>query len=267
MNKSFAVRGSRSSFALAGAFATLGVFAPVPGTAPAASAATINFNGYQTGRHINDEYQSQGVTISADNYRAGGPNIAILFDSLRANTPDPDLEFRGAWSAGNIRFESLGKFLIVAENVSDTSPGGGDGFVDNPDDEADGGTLMMKFSTLKTSIGFDLIDVELTPQLDRVEFLLRGVPLTSVTFDKFTTPGPFFEPGVVYADRSANRISEMTIADLGIVPFDEVRWYMPECAAIDNVVFDFNPALVPEPASAALLLGGLAPLTLRRRRM
>src|SRR5215213_8040438 len=89
MTKRFVVGGGRVSFALAGAFAALGVFAPVPGAAPDASAATINFNGFQTGRHINDEYSSLGVTFSADNYRPGGPDIAILFDSLRANTPDP----------------------------------------------------------------------------------------------------------------------------------------------------------------------------------
>lgn len=265
MTNPFAVGGTRSSFALAGALAALGVFAPLPGTAPAASATTITFNGYQTGRHINDDYQGSGVSmISADNYRAGGPEIAILFDSNRTGTPDPDLEYRGAWSAGNIRFESLGKFLIVAENVRDTSPN--DGFVDNPDDEAAGGTLRMKFATPKTSLGFDLIDVELTPELDRVEFLLAGVPLKSITFDQFAKPGPFFEPGVVYADRSANRISEMTIAELGIVPFDEVRWYMPECAAIDNVVFNFNNAFIPEPGTAALLLGALAPALVARRR-
>ena len=263
MTKLFVVGGSRVSFALAGALATLGALAPLPGTAPTASAAVINFNGFQNGRHVNDEYASLGVTFSADNYRPGGPNIAILFDSDLNTTPDDDLEFGSAWSAGNIRFERLDKFLIVAENVTDTSPA--DGFVDNPDDEADGGTIFMKFNTPQTSIGFDLIDVELTPEIDRVEFLRLGVPLASITFAQFTTPGPFFEPGVVYADRSANRISPISIADLGTVPFDEVRWYMPECAAIDNIVFDNTP--IPEPATAALALGAIVPaLALRRRR-
>ena len=239
--------------------------------APDASAAAmaIDFESPKTGTIMGTQYlASHGVTISADNYRVNGPDSAILFNSNRTNTPDDDLEFGTAWAAGNITTGvNLNKFLIVAESIRDVAPA--DGFVDQPDDEAEGGTLFFRFTSAQTMVGFDLIDVELNPALDRVEFLARGVPLASISFDKFANPiSPFFEPGVAYADRSANRISQITVGELGIVPFDELRFYLPECAAIDNLHFDNNPTVAgPEPGTAALLLGAALPaLGLRARR-
>jgi hypothetical protein len=237
------------------------------------AALTIDFEAYKTGSIMGTQYQaSHGVTISADNYRVGGPDKAILFNSNRNDTPDDDLEFGGtSWAAGNIATGvNLNKFLIVAENIRDAPPIQ-DGYVDEPDDEAEGGTLFFKFSAPQTAVGFDLIDVELNPAIDHVDFVRQGVTMASITFDQFANPAsPFYNQGVVYADRSANRIAPITVASLRVLPFDEVRFYMPECAAIDNLKFDNNPAFaVPEPGSAALTLSALAGavgMRTRRRR-
>jgi hypothetical protein len=260
----FADRGRRTPFVL-GALAMFGTCAAnVSG-----AALGIDFEAPKTGTIMGTQYlASHGVTISADNYRVGGPDKAILFNSNRTNTLDADLEYGGAWAAGNIATGvNLNKFLIVAESIRDVAPA--DGFVDQPDDEAEGGTLFFKFNSLQTMVGFDLIDVELNPAIDHVDFVRQGVTLASITFDQFTNPAsPFYEPGVVYLDRSANRISPITVGELRILPYDELRFFLPECAAIDNLQWDNNPAFaIPEPASATLLLGALAPLLgLRARR-
>jgi hypothetical protein len=223
-----------------------------------AQGALIAFDEQPTGTIMSDQYlASLGVRISADNYRPTGPDKAIIFNSNRMNTPDLDLEFD--WSAGNLKGTNLSRFLIVAENLRDVSPA--NGLVDDPDDEANGGTLIFKFDRPISSIGFDLIDVELVPAIDNVEFIRQGVSLASISFDKFQTPGsPFYDPTVVYADRSANRIKPLTTAMLGIQPFDTVKFNVPECAAIDNVVF-----LLPEPATAILSAFALVPIVVRPR--
>src|SRR4051812_46395658 len=120
MTKLFAAGGARTPYAL-GVMAMFSACA-LAGTASGAS-FNIDFEAPKTGTIMGTQYQaSHGVTISADNYRVGGPDKAILFNSNRTNTPDDDLEFGGAWAAGNIATGvNLNKFLIVAENIRDVA--------------------------------------------------------------------------------------------------------------------------------------------------
>lgn len=258
---------SQSGFAKqAGMLALASVFV----SAGVASGTVVNFDNAPTGRIISDQYAvSHGVTFSADNYRAKGPDKLVIFKSDRGNTPDLDLEY--PWTAGNLAAKlpntpatHLDKILIIAENLLDSD---NNGLVDHPDDEAEGGSMFLKFNAPMSSIGFDLIDVELTPQLDSIEFLYQGQSLKTISFDQFTTPAsPYYDPTVVWADRSANRISPLTIQKLGIRSFDAVTFRFPECAAIDNITF-LNEITVPEPVTGVLTLTALAPaFALRSRR-
>jgi hypothetical protein len=251
----------RSGFAKLAAILALAAFATLSGST--ADGAGINFDEKPTGRIINTQYTaSHGVTFAADNYRAGGPDVLLAFKSDRTNTPDLDLEY--PWTGGNLVGQHLDKILIVAEDLVDFDK---NGLIDNPDDEAQGGSIFLTFNEQMSSFGLDLIDVELNPALDSIDFLLNGVSQRLITFDQFTNPAsPYFQPGVVWGDRSANRIQPLTAQKLGIRSFDAITLRLPECAAIDNL--EFLPAIVvPEPGTAVVGLGLAAlPAMLRRRR-
>lgn len=237
--------------------------------ASAVSATNVDFNDSATGRLITNQYSaSHGVTFSGDNYRPTGPDKLVIFKSDRTGTPDLDLEY--PWSAGNLAAKlpstpavHLDKILIIAEDLLDFDH---NGLIDHPDDEAQGGSIFVKFDTPKSALGFDLIDVELTPQLDSIEFLYQGQSLKTIPFDQFTNPlSPYYDPSIVWADRSANRISPLTTQRLGIRSFDAVTFRFPECAAIDNLNF-INEINVPEPATVGLTLLALGPTLAMRRR-
>ncbi|MDQ3441674.1 MAG: hypothetical protein M3478_15130, partial [Planctomycetota bacterium] len=94
-------------------------------------------------------------------------------------------------------------------------------------------------------------------QVGYISFRLRGVELTRVSLAEFIDPSSnFYDPSVVYGNRSGNRIEPMTAQELGIVAFDQLVFDMGMCYGIDNLEFQqFNGALpeVPEPSSLATM--------------
>jgi hypothetical protein len=193
---------------------------------PEAGATTIDFDSLQHGEAVDTQFSSSlGVTISAINV-GGGPDVAIAFDSLLTGTRDPDLE-GPAWSRGNLApSTSLGRLLIVAENVRDEND---DGLVDDPDDEG---------SRPAGSIFFDF-----------------------ESFGEFIEgESSFFVPDVVYGNNSANRIAPITAADLGLIQFSKVELNLGGSSAVDNIRFE----PIPEPASLVLLGAALALTSLTR---
>lgn len=231
-----------------------------------AQAAILDFDAAQHGQIIDTEFVvSHGVTISAINFQ-NGPNLAIAFDTTRTGTADPDLE--DPWAMGNVPTnQKLNKILIIAENSRDAN---GDGLIDSPDDQAETATLgsgefRFNFATVQRSFGLDLIDVEdewgLKPWF--ISYRLAGVEVSRVEFDVFIDPSsPFFTPGVVFGDNSANRINPMTAQQMNILGFNEVVINMRASGGIDNVSFE----AIPEPSSALIGMGMLIPLLARRRR-
>ena len=127
----------------------------------------ITFQGFPAGTIITE--QIAGVSIRAENARSGHPDLAIIFDSSNPTGGDVDLgapheDFGGPGKGtGGRRGEAgensaaLGKILIVAENNVDTN---GDGLIDTPDDEANGGRLYFEFSDPQDITSIYLIDVE-----------------------------------------------------------------------------------------------------------
>src|SRR5436190_16557817 len=101
-----------------------------------AAAAVLNFESQTHGKVVANQYRSYqgGITISADNFRAGGPDMAIVFDSRRTNTADPDLQ--APFVAGNLApgTTTVGNMLIIAENSIEANH---DGLIDSPDDEGE----------------------------------------------------------------------------------------------------------------------------------
>jgi hypothetical protein len=83
----------------------------------------------------------QGGTLPA------APNTAIIFDSTCAGGPDPS----GCTGGDPDLYQpAQGNVLIVAENLTDA---GSDGIVDDPDDDALGGTLSFDFSGFGFGLG------------------------------------------------------------------------------------------------------------------
>jgi len=94
------------------------------------------------------------MTLSADNAKAGHPDELLLFDSAAPTGGDSDLATPG-YGPGND--EALGMLLIVAENVNDADH---DDLVDSPDDEAEGGTMVLDFGACVSLDDFKVVDIE-----------------------------------------------------------------------------------------------------------
>ena len=232
------------------------------GFAIGANAGTITFDetGIVHGTIIDTQFQTPfGVTFSVTN-NGSGPDLGVAFDSTATGTSDPDLEDEGGWDTGNLASSTiLGNLLIIQEN----NDGTGDGVADDPDDEGSrpAGTITIDFDFLIDSIGFDLIDIEdVTNEAGSVAtFLNGGAALKTVNFADFLDLGTF-DRDVVYGNNSANRIAPLTAAEMGIGSFDQVVISMGGSGAVDNITW----STVPEPATSALLAGGLLGLGWRR---
>lgn len=111
------------------------------------------------GQTISEQWMDAGIHVSAQNARALGPDVAILFDTANPTGGDDDLATPNPASVGNTT--ALGHVLIIAENVADTSPA--DGLVDVPDDEAAGGSLIFDFDDQATICSVTLIDIDEQP--------------------------------------------------------------------------------------------------------
>ena len=96
---------------------------------------TINFNDLARGTIVDNEYQAQGVLISA----FGGCDLAMIFDTSNPTGGDHDL-------ATN----NLGNVLIISE----------DGDQHDPDDNASGGTLSFTFDEPSRVEELTFLDIE-----------------------------------------------------------------------------------------------------------
>ncbi|MFD2739397.1 Hint domain-containing protein [Sulfitobacter aestuarii] len=98
---------------------------------------TIDFNDLAAGTVVDDEYRSEGVTISA----SGGSGRAMIFDSANPTGGDRDLAS-----------DTLGGLLIISE----------DGDRCDPDDNARGGSLLFDFDAAVRMESLTFKDIEET---------------------------------------------------------------------------------------------------------
>ena len=231
-------------------------------------ASKIDFNSQPNGKVVSTQYLAKdGVTISADNFTPGHPDIAITFDTELKNTNDLDLQ--QPWTGGgNMQSHDFGNILIIAENNVDANH---DGLIDRPDDEGQSqpaGVFHFNFTVPQEVFGLDLIDCdgpsEIGPNKDYVAFFSGGKELARVGFGSFIDPtSKYYDPTVHYHDNSANHIQPIDAGELGIQSFDRVDVNMGWSTAIDNIVFDTTQVISPEPGSLVLCL---APLLFSMRR-
>lgn len=145
------------------------------GEAPAADCITIDFdedgNGEPmvAGTIISHQFAGYGVKIMAHNNASNHPSEALLFNSSEPTGNDYDLgsphtDFGGPGRGeGGVRGskgandKALGNVLIIAENVDDKD---GDMMVDDPDDEAKGGSLVFEFDQVVSVQSITLLDAD-----------------------------------------------------------------------------------------------------------
>ncbi len=104
-----------------------GPSATPPGECPPPG-LVIDFAGLAHGTILGEQYASQGVHISA--VGTNGPDAAIVFDTNLPPTHDPDLAV------------DIGNIAILAQNLNGS---GGDGIVDDPDENNFGGKVTFTF--------------------------------------------------------------------------------------------------------------------------
>ncbi len=237
-------------------------------TARTNAAGTIDFEEFVHGEILADQLKiSHGVSITANNFTEPF-NIAAVFNTLfEGVTPDPDL-LGPSWSGGNLAAlnEVLRNSMILATDDALAAPG----ILASPNDEGDrpAGEITLTFDSMKTGLGFDLIDVEsIVAEDGAVNFYLDGTLLDSVGFDEFVTVGnEFYDPTIEFGNNSANRIAPITLGQLTLSPenaeaegFNRVVFSLGGSGAIDTIQY------IPEPTTLSLLVLGGAALIRRRR--
>lgn len=229
------------------------------------NAAQIYFSSRLPGEIVNTQYTSSpyNVTISADNFVPGHPDLAVVFDTNKPQTYDTDLLY--PWTSGNLVGKNLKEILIIATNSIDAN---NDGLIDQPNDEGGrppAGQLIFKFKSAQKTFGIDMIDMgDYADELSKSFLQFKsGTTIKKVFFNEFSNPiSQYYDPTIVWGNRSANRVRPVLATQLGLSSFDEVRVQLWDSAAIDNVVFTTE---IPEPAALSLLASP-AFLMMRRRR-
>ena len=220
-----------------------------------AQAATITFDALPTGTVLANQFAvSHGVRFSAVNNTSYHPDKLVIFDTNNYTGGDLDLAY--PWAGGNLDGQQLQKIFVIAENAKDCN---NDGLIDNPDDEARGGMVTIKFDNLLESFRFDQVDRDDTNG-ERAKFYKEGVLLDTITYVEMAA----MDSTIEYGNRKANRLPLIT-ADMVGDFFDEVRICVSGSHGFDTITF--TPAVVvPEPATMCLLVGGVIPIIMKRRR-
>lgn len=165
----------------------------------------IDFNDLATGTVVDNEYASQGVTISA----AGGAGKAMIFNTASPTGGDHDL-----------RTTNLGKALIISE----------DGDSGDPDDNASGGTFTFAFDTPADVNRLTFLDIE---EGARIKFfdaqgnLIEKVNIAgagSSDDDDDDDDGPNGDNGQMIVDFDVAGVARMEVTLHGSGAIDNLVW-------------------------------------------
>jgi len=223
--------------------------------AGSASAAVLDFEGFDAGRIIDDEY-APDVAISAINL-SHGPDVALIFDTMDLNPAGGDYDLVGPFDSINPSLAdnySPGNVLIIQERNDCNFE---TGFCTTPDDEGSrpGGEFEFLFSSDITLESIDFFDIELIED--------NGNPDSEIhLFDNIGNeilPGTFYVPNTD-GDNQWNQLSFASTSGVRRIVIE-----LNGSGAIDNLTYQ----VVPVPAAAWLFgsaLGLMGWLRLRANR-
>ncbi|MEO0731255.1 MAG: SdrD B-like domain-containing protein [Bacteroidota bacterium] len=190
-----------------------------------------------------------GLTFSTNNQSTNPLN---LYDTDGTGGNDADLEFNGAgtnmWTAGNIITEMIGNVLIINADTD----------IADPNDFAGGGEIIVDSDLPLGRFAFEMVDLDL-PVQGNVTFTNTALGTSeTVNFADFEqgSGSPFAVLGVIFGDRTANRVVSATAEALGLPSFDRVVFDLPSqsgaigviCATVNQ---KFDLALVKRLDTAA----------------
>ena len=149
-----------------------------------AEAVVIDFNNLSEGKIVQSSDLPAGFTISVNNRNANHPDKGIIFNSdcppgnvgADCSGEDPDQITPGT-GIGNNHAQHM--TLIIAEDVVDTSPA--NGLVDDPDDEACGGTITFTIPDHCELRSLRLIDIDCNEEKTKVTLNLAAGGTTNLS--------------------------------------------------------------------------------------
>lgn len=209
-------------------------------------AGVIDFDDLAAGIIVDSEY-SPVMTVTVDN-RGGGPDVAVVFDTLHPSGGDLDLG--GPFNSNNPELSddyTANKVLIIHETHNCNAL-----TCDDPDDEGSrpAGRFFFDFSTSITLESIDFFDVETDENGRRPENAIR-------LFDEAGSelmPGSFYTPdtgGDNMWDRLVFNVAGVRRIELG----------MGGSGAIDNIAY----SVIPIPSAIWLFASGLIGLAVLSR--
>lgn len=188
-----------------------------------------------------------------------------LYDTEGTGGKDNDLERNsepianpGAYAGGSHPTFNYGNVLIINT----------DNNLATPNDEANGGFIALNFDVSLVNFGFDFIDLD-SANNGSITFLdVSSGNQRTVAFADFedVVGAPFRRTDVTFGDRHANRVLNISAADLGLTSFDEVKFNLLSSGGIGTIYGTTAFTQVPEPSMPAILAGSIAILGILRRR-
>jgi len=233
-----------------GAISTAIVF--VFASAQSASAAVLDFEGFDPGRIIDNEY-APDVRINAINLGLG-PDIALIFDTTDQNPAGEDFDLVGPFDSVNSALPgeyNPGNVLIIQERHDCDLEAG---FCQTPDDEGSrpAGEFEFLFSADVILETIDFFDIELEEN--------NGDPNSQIHL--YDAQGGEIMAGVFYVPSTGgdNRWNQLDFESISGVRRIVIE--MNGSGAIDNLAYQ----VVPVPAAAWLFGSALGLLGWARSR-
>ena len=229
------------------------------------TSVTTNPTKTQPYRNI---YSSLGVGIGGITF-TDTTNVLTLYNSDGNGGNDEDLEANGGFSGGN--GDSTGGYGNLLIHQTNNAGQAGVNDVDDPNDDGDGGSLVINSDIPLVEFEFSYID------LDNGGVAASEITFTDTFSGEFVTisfaalegaSGSIFSTtGVDFDNDHANDVEAITLAELqtensALTQFDEITILTDGSGGLG----EFTVVTVPEPSSSLLIALGALSFTLRRRR-